>query len=164
MRDLHQSRRKVKLTVHRAYRVDGLADFGSGTIEMGDEYYVITVTNASRQRDIVVTHVWLDTTPPIQIVDADLPVRLPHTAPWETAVPVRSIPEGTADVEWRARCQITPDDKVIKSNPDETCRLSEPFPAARSARPIPPGVGAFKGASCPLRCPHGPNRSRSGRA
>jgi hypothetical protein len=46
-----------------------------------------------------------------------LPVRLKYSAPWETFVFAENLPEGTEDVEWLARCQITPDDKVIKSRP-----------------------------------------------
>lgn len=117
LRDLHQSRRKVKLTVHRAYAV-AMSMVGEGeVVRVGAEYYYVTVTNASRDRDIVVTYVWLDTAPPIHVNDAALPVRLKYGAVWETRVPVESLPEGTTDVEWLARCQITPDDKVIRSRP-----------------------------------------------
>lgn len=117
LRDRHQSRRRVRLTVHRAYRVDAIGTVGNETIKVADEYYFITVTNASRDRDIVVTHVWIDSTPPVHVHDSDLPVRLAYSAPWETAVPVEQVPPETTDVEWRARCQLSPDDKVIKSRP-----------------------------------------------
>jgi hypothetical protein len=104
--------------VHRAYRVEALASFGGDQIiEAGGEYYFITVTNASRDRDIEVTHVWLDTKPPLHVHDRDLPKRLAYSAPWETMVAVEDIPPGTTDVEWLARCQLTPDDKVVKSRP-----------------------------------------------
>jgi hypothetical protein len=116
-RDAHQSRRKVKLTVHRAQEVYVVGVTGAGVVEGGAENYYITVTNASRDRDIVVTHIWLETTPRIEVFDPDLPVRLRYGAPWETTVSVDAIPEGTTDVEWLARAVITPDDKVIKSRP-----------------------------------------------
>lgn len=117
VRDRHQSRRKVRLTVHRAYAVSALVVGPGGSVQTGSENYYVTVTNASRDRDIVVTHVWLDTTPPLQVFDPDLPVRLKHSAVWETVVPVDDIPAGTTDVEWLARCQVSPDDKVVKSRP-----------------------------------------------
>jgi hypothetical protein len=91
---------------------------GDGPVHHGQtESIFITVTNASHDRDIEVTHVWLDTTPPLHIHDRALPVRLKHSARWETAVPISDLPVGTTDVELLARCQITPDDKIIKSRP-----------------------------------------------
>lgn len=115
-RDRHQQRRKVKLTVHRAWK---LPSWGPAEVaeERARENYYVTVTNASRDRDIVVTHVWLGTIPPIHVLDQALPVRLKHSAVWETTVPVADIPEVTTDVEWLARCQVSPDDKVVKSRP-----------------------------------------------
>jgi hypothetical protein len=118
LRDLHQAKRKVKLTVHRAITqapAFAIGDRPAVTIDL-DNYH-ITVTNASRSRDIVVTHIWLDTSPPIPLVDGDLPRRLRYGDVWETAIAVSRIPVDVVDVEWLARCVITPDDKVIKSRP-----------------------------------------------
>ena len=87
-RSLHQSRRKVKLTVHRAYRTYAMAAFVGGvastralsavgpdpeTIEAGGDEYFVTVTNASRDRDIVVTHVWFDMEPRVDLLDQSYP-------------------------------------------------------------------------------------------
>lgn len=116
VRDRHQSRRRVKLTVHRAHAV-AMPVLGAEELEIGEENFYINITNASHDRDIVVTHVWLDTVPPLQVLDPALPVRLKYSAPWETAVPVADVPENTTDVEWLARCQVAPDDKIIKSRP-----------------------------------------------
>jgi hypothetical protein len=79
--------------------------------------YFVTITNASRDRDIVVTHVWIATDPPVHIRDPALPVRLRYSAPWETSVPVMRVPADPAKVPWLARCQLSPDDKVVKSTP-----------------------------------------------
>ena len=119
LRSLYRSRRKVKLTVHRAQVVSTplVAYAGDDVVKVGSEVYCVTVTNASHDRDIVVSHIWLDTVPPIHIHDLDLPKRLKHSAPWETMVPASSIPTGTKGVEWLARCLLSPDDKVIKSRP-----------------------------------------------
>jgi hypothetical protein len=70
LRKRHQSRRKVKLTVHRANRMLAMASVGGGpTVTADEECYFVTVTNASRDGDIVITHVWLDTEPPVQVVE-----------------------------------------------------------------------------------------------
>jgi hypothetical protein len=73
IRERHQSRRKVRLTVHCANEVVGV-DPATRQPILGRENYYITITNASRDRDIVVTHVWLDTTPRVGVVDVALPV------------------------------------------------------------------------------------------
>lgn len=116
-RRLHQRRRKMKLTVHQAYEVYALASWGHGTIEAGGENYYVNVTNASRDRDIVVTHIWFDTKPPVHIHDPDLPVRLRYSEPWETAIPISQVPAQPPEVFWLARCQLSPDDKIVKSRP-----------------------------------------------
>jgi hypothetical protein len=63
-RGAHQSRRGVKLTVHRAFAVTPVVSDGETTYSVESDNYYITITNASRDRDIVVTHVWVETTPP----------------------------------------------------------------------------------------------------
>lgn len=116
IRQLHQSRRRVKLTVHRADLLGQFAIVGDQTIGARTDSYFITITNASRDRDIVVTHIWIDTDPPVHVNDRDLPVRLLYSAPWETSVPVKNVP-ADPKVPWLVRCQLSPDDKVIKSKP-----------------------------------------------
>lgn len=116
-RGVHQSRRKVKLTVHRAVEHHTYGFIGDEILEGTTDNYFITVTNASKDRDIVVTHVWLATEPPVHVHDVDLPVRLRYSAPWETSVPVSDVPADPDEVPWLARCQLSPDDKVIKSRP-----------------------------------------------
>jgi hypothetical protein len=118
IRERHQSRRKVRLTVHCANAVVGI-DLATQQTILGRENYYITITNASRDRDIVVTHVWLDTTPRMGVVDAALPVRLRYSAPWETVVPVDKVAAPKDQVPWLARCQLAPDDKIVKSRPRE---------------------------------------------
>lgn len=119
VRNVHQSRRRVRLTVHRGFASGPMFAFGDDPpvqVPPTENLY-ITVTNASRDRDIVVTHVWLETVPPVHVIDADLSRRLRHSDVWETMVPVSKVPAGATDVEWLARCMISPDDKVIKSRP-----------------------------------------------
>jgi hypothetical protein len=80
-RRLHQSRRRVKLTVHRANLAGPFAMVGGKFIDVSTDSYFITITNASRDRDIVVTHVWLETDPELHVHDVALPVRLKYSAP-----------------------------------------------------------------------------------
>jgi len=114
---LHQSRRRVKMTVHRAELQGPMMAVGDQMITASTDSYFITITNASRDRDIVVTHVWIETDPSVQIYDRGLPVRLKYSAPWETSVPVNRVPADPAQVPWLARCQLSPDDKIVKSKP-----------------------------------------------
>jgi hypothetical protein len=110
----------VKLTVHRADLLDPiyiLSTSGPDPPRGRTDSYFITITNASRDRDIVVTHVWIESEPPIHVHDPDLPVRLKHSAPWETSIPVSDVPADPERVRWLARCLLSPDDKVIKSRP-----------------------------------------------
>lgn len=118
MRERHQSRRKVKLTVHRANEVTGYTP--SRQPILGRENFYVTVTNASRDREVVVTHVWLDTKPSVHVHDPGLPVRLRHSAPWETVIPLTDVPADAAEmVPWLGRCQLSPDNKIVKSRPRE---------------------------------------------
>jgi hypothetical protein len=59
----------VKLTVHRADLLGPLADVAGKTLTDRTDCFFITITNASHERDIVVTHVWMATDPPVQIDD-----------------------------------------------------------------------------------------------
>ena len=118
IRDRHQSRRNVRLTVHRANEVVGV-DPATRQPILGRENYYVTVTNASPERDIVVTHMWLDMKPPVHVHDPALPVRLRYSAPWETAVAVDEVPGPSEEVPWLARCQLAPDDQIVKSRPRE---------------------------------------------
>lgn len=111
----HQSRREVRLTAHRANPVMGTN--AAGQPILGPENFYITVTNASHDREIVVTHMWIETTPPLHIHDPGLPVRLRYSAPWETIVPVDQVPGDPELVPWLARARLAPDDKTVKGRP-----------------------------------------------
>jgi hypothetical protein len=93
----------VKLTVHRAVEehVFGLA--GDEILSSESDEYYIRITNASRDRDIVVTQVWIESDPPVPVEDTDLPVRLQYSDPWETSVPVEDVPAAPEEVFWARR-------------------------------------------------------------
>jgi hypothetical protein len=90
-----------------------------GTPILGRENYYVGVVNRSHERDIVVTHVWFDTEPPLHVHDPDLPKRLAYDARWETPVPTEQVAGPRDQVPYLARCLIEPDDKIIKSHQRE---------------------------------------------
>jgi hypothetical protein len=68
-------RRALRLTVHKACFEGN-----------GREHYFVNITNLSRSRDLVITHIWFDLTPQIPVMPPEriLPKRLPPDAPWAT--------------------------------------------------------------------------------
>jgi hypothetical protein len=117
IRKWHQRRRRVKLTVHRAVEEHVFGLVGDEILSSESDEYHIRITNASRDRDIVVTQVWIESDPPVPVEDTDLPVRLQYSDPWETSVPVEDVPAAPEEVFWLARCLLIPDDKVIAAAP-----------------------------------------------
>jgi hypothetical protein len=77
-------RRRLRLTVHRAF-----------FLPSGPECFFINATNLSRDREIEVTHIWIDTQPemtPVLNPQRPLPVRLRPDETWETWFPVAALP------------------------------------------------------------------------
>lgn len=82
-RPLSGTRRRVRLTVHRAvFTSNGL------------ECFFINATNLSENQELEVTHVWLDTHPQIPVLQRDrpLPRRLKPNESWETWIEVSQVP------------------------------------------------------------------------
>jgi hypothetical protein len=77
------------------------------------DVYIVTVTNMSPRRDIVVKRVWFDTTPSVDVTSPELPVRIPPEESWSREVRAGTVPGEPAEVMRLARCQLAPDDKVI---------------------------------------------------
>ena len=115
-RDRQQSRRKVSLTVHRAFPVTVQ---GGQPTPSGPEHFYVNVTNRSHERDVTVTHVWFESVPPVHVHDRDLPKRLAYGAPWETAVRVSDISASPEQALWLARCKLSHTNKIISSKPNE---------------------------------------------
>lgn len=135
-RSWQQKRRKVRLTVHQARPIEAYLGAPSLTASATDvsregDIYCVTVTNASRERDIVVTHVWFATEPEVHLPDVELPVRLKYSEPWETYIPVDVVPASASEVGWLARCNLSPDDKIVKSRPRERVPLIGRIPRNR---------------------------------
>jgi hypothetical protein len=132
----------VKLTVHRADLQGPIWSFGGGPIvSMKTDSYFITITNASRDRDIMVTHIWIETEPPVHVNDPDLPVRLKYSAPWETSVSWRTCRRiRQTFLGWRGVCSLRTT-RWSSLSPVEMFRRLAPFRAVEvegiEKRPLP---------------------------
>ncbi len=111
-------RRQVKLTVeHKRSVVSRTWSEFTGTHTHMKNVYIVTVTNKSPNRDLVVKRVWFATTPEVEIPSPELPVRIEPEESWSRDVPADTIPGTPEEVQLLARCQLAPDDKIIKSRP-----------------------------------------------
>jgi hypothetical protein len=72
------------------------------------ECYFINVWNASPERDVTVTHVWLETQPQVQVMTKPLPARIAPHARWETFVPVENVGGSLPDAEPASAGTATP--------------------------------------------------------
>jgi hypothetical protein len=112
-----QFRRQVELTVRHERKQVLATSSPTGTQRHYADVYVVTVVNKSPKRDVVVTRVWFETVPPVEIATASqLPIHLKPEVPWRKEVRAPSPDEPDA-VSHLARCQLSPDDKIIKSRP-----------------------------------------------
>ena len=95
--------RKVRVTVHRAVFV--------GSVAGESDHYFINVTNLSLNREVEITHIWVDTPTKIHISNGDrpLPKRLKVDEIWSTWVPVSVLPSTLRDeaVYKLARVQLS---------------------------------------------------------
>jgi hypothetical protein len=103
---LRQRRTEVHVRVHRAVLLN----------PRQVECYFINVWNASPEREVTITHVWLATAPEVAVMSKPLPQRIAPRSQWETFVPVGNVPGALSDedVFRLARVQLA-DDSVIRS-------------------------------------------------
>jgi hypothetical protein len=106
---LHQSRRKVRVLVHRAF-------FRNRDDKR--EQFFIWVTNLSPNREVEVTHIWFETNPRKDILNPErpLPKRLKPDERWETWIAVADVPTED-DLERKVRVLLS-NGKVVKSLPN----------------------------------------------
>ncbi|MEM7726826.1 MAG: hypothetical protein AAF208_10700 [Cyanobacteria bacterium P01_A01_bin.45] len=80
----HLESRCLRVLVHRAVFMDSI-----------EKYYFINLTNLSQKREIVATHIWLESDPELHIFNRErrLPKRLKPDESWETWIEVEKIPE-----------------------------------------------------------------------
>ncbi len=76
--------RRLQVLVHRALFI--------GSVQ---QYYFINLTNLSENREIEVTHIWLESEPEVYILNPQrrLSKRLKPDESWETWIEVERIPE-----------------------------------------------------------------------
>lgn len=79
------NRRRIRVLVHRGVLEDNQK-----------EAFFITITNATLDREIEITHVWFNSNPKVQVVRADrvLPKKLKPNETWDTWLPVNKLPLG----------------------------------------------------------------------
>jgi hypothetical protein len=71
----------------------------------GPLYYFVKVTNLG-VREVVITHVWVDGKPRVDVLVSPLPARLRPDEQWEVPIPagtVQHIPEP----EWQVRVRLS---------------------------------------------------------
>lgn len=76
--------------------------------------YFLNVFNASPERDVQVTHVWIETEPKVVVMTKPLPVDVKAGRQWETFVEVAALPAGATGIERLGRVQLA-DGKVVES-------------------------------------------------
>jgi len=84
-------RRKIRFTVHRGFFVVN-----------GNECFFLNLANLSRNRDIEITHVYMDCGEQIHALHSDrlLPKRLRPDESWETWVEVQRVPTSLHDTAY----------------------------------------------------------------
>lgn len=100
-------RRKVRLTVHRAFFVAAKR-----------ECFFVNVTNLSKDRELEITHVWFDCKPQIAVLQQDrmLPKRLKPDETWETWIDVSKIPSKLHESAYTLGRARLSSGRIIKSS------------------------------------------------
>jgi hypothetical protein len=92
----------------------------------------INVTNHSSRRELEITHVWLETTPSVDVVNTQrpLPKRLQPDESWETWIPITAVPSSyLAEVLRLARVRFS-SGRVVKARPNLAVRPIGYIPGA----------------------------------
>jgi hypothetical protein len=99
-------RRRIRFTVHRAFFVHDAT-----------ECFFLNISNLSRNRDIEVTHVWIDCEPQVTALHPDrlLPRRLKPDESWETWIEVERVPINCRDTALTLGRARLSSGRIIKS-------------------------------------------------
>lgn len=102
---LFKDRRRVRLTVHRAFFSDGR------------ECFFVSATNLSHSREVEITHVWFETSQRVHLLlpERPLPKRLKPDERWDVWIDVKQIPASVRHKAYTlARARLSTD-RVVKS-------------------------------------------------
>src|SRR4051794_31073004 len=93
-----QRRRKVRLTMHRAF-----------FSQTGRQCYFMTVTNLSQEKEVEITHVWINGHPQVSAIPPErpLPKRLKPDETWETWIDVAQVQDTREDVFALGRARLS---------------------------------------------------------
>jgi hypothetical protein len=103
-------RQNCEVLVHRGF-------FTNPELAGLPQHFFIKVTNQSRERDVVITHVWFNSDPPTYLINPyrPLPARLSPSEQYETWKAVDDVPDPKG--EWLVRVKLS-SGKVIKGRPN----------------------------------------------
>ena len=107
--DLATGRRQVRFLMHRATFLASPST---------PECYFLNLTNLSRDREVEVTHIWVETaTSDIHVLQPDrpLPVRLKPDESWETWIDVSNLPPDLGESVFKMGRARLSSGRVIKS-------------------------------------------------
>jgi hypothetical protein len=97
----------VRLRIHRA-------DLVMSNGQRIDAYF-LNVWNASPERDVQVTHVWIEAEPHVAVLTKPLPVDVRAGRQWETYVAAADLPAGLIGIEQLGRAQLA-DGTIVVSD------------------------------------------------
>jgi hypothetical protein len=122
--------RRLRVLVHRAVF---LSDSG---LPVSDEQLFVKVTNSSDSREVSITHIWLDTTPQIDLLNSarPLPARLQPDETFETWAPVAVLPN-VAGLEQLVRVKLS-NGTTVKSRLNKDVRPVGHVAGASYAAPL----------------------------
>jgi hypothetical protein len=149
-RDVHQTRRRVRVLVHLATFQGG---FGATALTTSpgrlnasvavtatgfadpnavSQYYFMKVVNLSPKRDVWITHAWFDTNPPVDTLSTLRPLqaKLGPDQEWEGWTNAAYFAEGT-DVERAGRVRLS-SGRIVKSRPNKKVPPSGPVAGSGS--------------------------------
>jgi len=103
------NRRRVSVLVHHGFFMG----------QPSRSFYFVKVTNLSRHRDIVITHVWFATNPPVYLLLAErpLPARLRPDETWEGWADAATLADAS-NVERSGRVRLA-NGRTVKSLPNK---------------------------------------------
>ncbi len=121
--DRRQKRIDVQLRVHRAL----LTILNGKPLTQPIDAYFLNVWNASPERQVQITHVYVETpTGQLGVLTKPLPVTVAAQHEWETWLPIDEVPQGV-DVMHASRARLS-NGTIIESVPRDSVPTSGAVP------------------------------------
>ena len=123
---LFVGRRRLRVEVHKAYFLGN-----------AEECIFVTVTNLSRERELVITHVFFECEPQVHVLRPErlLPKRLKPEEPWETWIKTAALPAQERErAHLLARVRLS-NGRVVKSKAAKNVPSVGAVPGGPISRP-----------------------------